>query len=67
MQSKIVAIVIGSIIVFFSAQFGSTLCLILGRFAFRKALFQKAKQYKLFMALDKAVETEVNPSKIIYI
>ena len=44
---------------------GSGSAMLLGRFVFREALQSKAKKYKLFRAIDKAVETEVTKAQLL--
>lgn len=45
--------------VYIGAVLGSTCAMLLGRFVFRETLIEKSKRFKLFRAIDKAVETEV--------
>lgn len=57
------AILFGVITVYCAAVLGSTCAMLLGRFVFREVLYNKYKKYRLFLAIDKAVATEV----IIYL
>eukprot|EP00347_Sterkiella_histriomuscorum_P024041 403332511 len=57
-QNTWLAIIVGVSTVYVGAVLGSTCAMLLGRFVFRETLIEKSKRFKLFRAIDKAVETE---------
>lgn len=58
-QPFIVAILIGSIVVWSGAMIGSILAMLIGRYLLREWVGKKARKYKVFGAIDTAIEKEV--------
>ena len=55
----------GTVISLLSALSGAIIHFLLGRFACRDCLYDRARDYKFFIALNKAVQLEVRTSFLI--
>ena len=53
------AIAVGAASVFTGCMIGSILAMLLGRYVFRDSVKAKTLKYKIFGAIDKAVQKEV--------
>ena len=56
---SLVAILVGSIVVWTGAMIGSILAMLIGRYLLRDWVGKKANQFKVFGAIDTAIEKEV--------
>ena len=50
--------IIGSLTVFCAAMVGGTLAFLLGRYIFRDSVYEFAQKYRIFKAIDHAIEKE---------
>lgn len=56
----IVAILVGSVSVWTGAMLGSTGAMLVGRYLLRDWVSKKAEKYRIFGAIDQAIEKEVS-------
>ena len=63
---NIVAILVGATVVWIGAMIGSILAMLIGRYLLRNWVGKKARKYKVFGAIDTAIEKEVSQYIILF-